>query len=290
MKIAIASCAKIQDLAVQPAWDDIRARRPDVLLLLGDMVYLDRNDHDDPAALAAELRGLYQRQFAQPQFAALRADLQRRGGRLLAVYDDHDFVGDNRCGADAPPALREAARAEFVRAFAPPQTGDEVYAHVPLGLVDLVLLDARFHRQAAPRPADADAMLGAAQWAWLERTVADSRAPYLVVASSSTVHQFGGDSWERHPAAFQRLRRLLRPRRGALVVSGDVHHNDAYDDSGVVEIVSSAVARIGSVFGAERRNWGLLHFGPDRLMVQLHSLKAPGRLAFELPLAHWALP
>lgn len=289
MKIAFASCAKIQDLALQPAWDDIRVQRPDVLLLLGDTVYLDRNDHHDPAQLAADLRQLYQRQFAQPQFAALRADLLQRGGQLVAIYDDHDFLGDNRCGGDAEPALREAARAEFVRAFDPLCTGPEVYALHRLGLVDLVLLDLRFHRLAAPG-GDRDALLGPGQWQWLERAVAASSAPYLVVASSITMHRFGSESWEDHPAAFRRLRALLQHRPGALVVSGDVHHNAAYDDSGVVEIVSSGVARVGAMFHAERRNWGLLDFSPERLQVSLHSLKVTGRLAFELPLARWALP
>lgn len=43
MKVAFASCARIQDLALQPACDDIRECQPDVLLLLGDTVYLDKS-------------------------------------------------------------------------------------------------------------------------------------------------------------------------------------------------------------------------------------------------------
>lgn len=297
MKVAIASCIKVQDLAPQAVWDEIRASQPDVLLLLGDNVYLDRNDHGDPQALAGELRVLYRRQFAQPQFAELLAELQGRGGRLFAVCDDHDFLGDNRCGGDVDPALREAARGEFVRAFSPARTrgdtSDEVYALHRLGIVDLLLLDLRFHRRAAASveaAMDLDALLGAAQWRWFEAAVAGSRAPYLLVASGTTAHRFGAESWEQYPAAFQRLRSLLAPRRGALVVSGDVHRNAVYDDSGMVEIVSSGAARVGAVFGAERRNWGLLHFQAARLAVQLHGLKVQDRLSFEIALDHWALP
>ena len=118
MKIAIASCAKVQDLSAPAAWDEIRARRPDALLVLGDKFYLDRNDLVEAQALGAELRTLYQRQFAQPQFGALLADLHSRGGRQFAVYDNHDFLGDKRCGGDAETGLCTAAWAEFVRAFA----------------------------------------------------------------------------------------------------------------------------------------------------------------------------
>ena len=82
-------------------------------------------------------------------------------------------------------------------------------------------------------------------------------APFLLLASSTTFQCFTAESWEQSPRAFQRLRALLAPRRGALVVSGDLHGNAVCDDSGVTELVSSAVARVGAVFKAQRRNWGL---------------------------------
>jgi phosphodiesterase/alkaline phosphatase D-like protein len=194
LKLAIGSCIKVQDLATQPVWNQIRAYRPDALLLLSDNVYPDTNDHRDPQALALKLPTLYQRQFAQPQFADRLDELRGRGGRLFAIFDDHDFLGDNRCGANADPALREAATAELVRACAPVQTGDEVYGLHRLGVLDLLLLDVRFHRRAAissEAATDVDALLGAEQWLWFEAAVARSTAPYLVVASSITARSFG---------------------------------------------------------------------------------------------------
>ena len=59
MKIAAASCAKVQSLPDQPAWAEIQAERPDVLLLLGDNIYLDHDHHSDPEALRSELSALY---------------------------------------------------------------------------------------------------------------------------------------------------------------------------------------------------------------------------------------
>ncbi len=290
-KLALASCSKIQDLPLQPAWADIQAQQPDALLLLGDNVYLDHDQHQQPGPLAAELDALYARQFAEPGFAVLLADLRARRAPLLAVYDDHDFLGDDRCGGDHDPALREAARAAFVRAFQAGPAGPDVYARHSLGLVDLILLDTRFYRSHPSRTVDPrNAMLGARQWAWLEQQLQASTATFLVVASATNLHNFGGQSWEQHPGAFQRLVGLLQGRAGALVVSGDAHRNAVYDDSGVVEIVSSAVARRGVVFGAERRNHGLLSFDAQGVQVDLRGLKVGNRFSFRIGLGHWVLP
>jgi len=291
MKLVAASCADISRVEEQPAWAEIQAERPDILLLLGDTVYLARDDHVDARALADELRSLYERQFAQPGFAALLADLRARGGELLAIYDDHDFLGDNRCAEAGEEGLRAAARAEFVRALAPRTTGAEVYGVRRCGPVDVVVLDTRFHRRPPPvSSADPDAILGAAQWRWFEGVVATSRADYLAVASSTTLHRYGDSSWEDFPAAFDRMVALLSRRPGALVIAGDVHRNTAYDESGVIEVVTSGVAQRSARFGALRRNYGVFTFGPEALRVELRSRKVGSRFDFRIPLADWTLP
>jgi alkaline phosphatase D len=170
MKLAVASCAKLQSTNPQPVWSEIQAERPDVLLLLGDTVYLSHDRHDDPKALGAELRVLYGAQMAEPNFAHLLNDIRTRGGELLAIYDDHDFLGNNRYGGDHGAALRESARGEFIRAFAPPQTGSDVFYLRRVGPADIVILDERFYRQApSVSSSDRDAVLGSAQWHWLEQ-------------------------------------------------------------------------------------------------------------------------
>jgi phosphodiesterase/alkaline phosphatase D-like protein len=291
MKIVAASCANLREVNPQRAWPEIRAEHADVLLLLGDNVYLERDDHTDAPTLAAQLRQLYGRQFADPGFAAVLSELRARGGQLVAIYDDHDFIGDNRCGADCSDALRRAARAEFVAAFKPVQTGEEVYHFLQLGAVDLVVLDERFYRHTpADSGADPDAMLGAAQWAWFEAVVNGSTARYLLVASSTTFHAFGDQSWEQYPSAFERMRSLLRGRLGALIVSGDAHRNAVYDESGVIEIVTSGVAQRSRAFGCLRQNFGVLDFGDDALSVDLRSLKIGSRFRFTIPRDRWRLP
>ena len=133
-------------------------------------------------------------------------------------------------------------------------------------------------------------MLGSAQWHWLEQVVATSDASYLVIASSSTPHTFGDESWEQYPTAFKRITDLLRRRKCSLVLSGDVHRNAVYDDSGVIEIVSSGVARNGIVFGSPRKNYGILTFDKEQVRVELRSLKVGGRFDFSIARNHWVLP
>ncbi|MBL8342622.1 MAG: alkaline phosphatase D family protein [Rubrivivax sp.] len=291
MKLVAASCSKLQSIPSQTVWAEIESERPDALLLLGDNVYLDHDHHDDPERLAAELRALYRRQLEEPHFASLLASLHKRKALVAAIYDDHDFLGNNRCGGEVPPALREAARQELVTAFSPARTGADVYRVHHLGPVDLVLADTRFYRRNALRSAhDRDAVLGAQQWQWLEQVVRQSTAPYLVLASSTTLHTFGDESWEQYPVAFGRLTQLLAAHPAALVLSGDVHRNAAYDDSGTIEIVTSGVARRGLVFGGERRNYGVLSFGTEAVRVQLRSLKAYWRFDFTIARKPWAMP
>lgn len=294
MKLAFASCTKIQDTPVQDVWDEIRREQPDVLLLLGDNVYLEHNSHDSVAELTSDLRSVYTRQFAEPSFAALLKDVRQRGGQVLATYDDHDFLGNNRYGGDHPAALRDAARREFATAFnLPVAPGGDIYGIHRVGPVDVIVLDQRYYRRSAKATKlDRDAILGAQQWAWFENAVRTSTARYLVVASSTTLHEYADESWEQYPTAFRRMVDLLQGVKGALVLSGDVHRNAVYDDSGVIELTSSAVARRGIVFGAKRRNDGLLAFAEDGVRVQLRSLKVGWRFDFTIArgAGAWQLP
>ena len=50
---------------------------------------------------------------------------------------------------------------------------------------------------------------------------------------------FADESWEQYPGAFNRMINLLKGRRGAMVVSGDVHRNAACDWSSVATSRSS---------------------------------------------------
>ena len=291
MKIAVASCVKLQQTNPQPVWKEILDEKPDVLLLLGDTVYLEHNHHVDAQELRTELRSRYDEQMNEPHFKALLDDVRARGAKLLAIYDDHDFLGNNRYGGDGPPALREAAREELVRAFGLPtlDSGD-VYQQFRSGPTEIFLLDERYYRNSpASSSTDRDAILGARQWQWLEDAFKASNSPFIVVASSTTFHRFGDESWEQYSAAFDRMRALMQDRPGAMIVSGDVHRNDLYDDSGVLEVVTSAVARRGLLFGAPRKNYCILTYTDSAVQVDLRGLKSGDRFNLAISRANWSL-
>ena len=295
MKIAAASCAKIKWMREQPVWDEIRDFEPDILLLHGDNVYLDVSDNNiqDPNKLREKLRGLYSEQKKEKHFKALLDDIHRRNAKLRAIYNDHDFLGNNRVLENDDPDLAIVAREELIRAFSVPQTGNEVYSQTETELLDLIVLDTRFYRRkSSDNVSDRNGILGESQWLWLEENIHTCKKKFLIVVSSSTVHRIDGQSiennenWERdHTQAFNRLISLLRNRSGALIISGDIHKNDLCDRDGVIEIVTSGVARddIGN-------NYGLFTFDSDKVTVDMRGIHPSNQFHFEISLDNWRLP
>ncbi|MGH8673026.1 MAG: alkaline phosphatase D family protein, partial [Burkholderiales bacterium] len=198
-RIAFTSCAKIQSVASQKVWDEIAEREPDALLLLGDNVYMKRDDHTDPAALVDDLERHYRRQFAERHFAALLDSLRARGAALLATWDDHDSFGDDRCGADLDPALVRAARDTFRRWLPVGANAPELYCRRDVGDACILMLDARSYRSAKHAQRDRDGMLGAAQWRWLEAQLASARPRYTLVCNGSPLHDYRSEGWLAWP-------------------------------------------------------------------------------------------
>lgn len=104
MRIAVTSCFSAALFKKQPVWKGIAAARPDVLLLLGDSIYLDCSggqapdgsplDADGVQSLSAHdfarhAHGLYRKQLQHADFKALIAT---PGLKTYAIRDDHDFL------------------------------------------------------------------------------------------------------------------------------------------------------------------------------------------------------
>ena len=233
-RIAAGSCAR-QDKP-QPLWDAVAAFGPDVLLMLGDNVYGDTEDMD-------VLREKYAKLAALPGFAALRKTVP-----IVAVWDDHDY-GANDAGREYP-RKRESQQVflDFfgVAADSPLRAQAGIYRAVTVGpagrRVQFICLDTRYHRSPLDeipraervkgrgpyRPtADPDAtVLGAEQWAWLERVLREPAELRIVLSSIQVAaedHQW--ERWGNFPAERARLLRTIRATHatGVIVVSGDRH-------------------------------------------------------------------
>jgi len=236
-RIAAGSCAR-QDKP-QPLWEAVAAFRPDVLLMLGDNIYGDTEDMD-------LLREKYAKLAAQPGFAALRRTVP-----IVAVWDDHDY-GANDAGREYP-RKRESQQVfcDFfgIAADAPVRTQAGIHRAVTVGppgrRVQFICLDTRYHRSplnVIPRAervkgrgpyrpvVDPDAtLLGAEQWAWLERALHEPAELRIVLSSIQVVaedHQW--ERWGNFPSERARLLRTIRAAgaAGVIIVSGDRHSGE----------------------------------------------------------------
>lgn len=134
-KIVFTSCMDAERVPDQPVWDQIRDEAPDVLMLLGDQIYMDWGDLGGPEwrklitrepveglrAFATEMHRRYALQWAVPGFQALICGFAGRAdpSRLLVTWDDHDYAWNNSLGVDGdddhcvPQPVKHVARRLF---------------------------------------------------------------------------------------------------------------------------------------------------------------------------------
>lgn len=238
-RIALTSCSNpARSLEML---DQVRAKRPELLLMLGDNVYGSSSPRD-PAL--PDLRAAYTKMSASTEFKSLVSQVP-----TLAIWDDHDF-GINDGGGDF--AHKALAQAMFNRFWNVPQ-GDirrrrqGIYRAFMVGpaaqRIQVILLDTRMFRDPLiptdvrgapgkerylPHPEDATVgILGADQWTFLEAEL-KKPATLRIIASSIQVvaNGHGYESWALFPAQRRRLYRLIEQTqaKGVMFVSGDRHH------------------------------------------------------------------
>lgn len=116
MKIVFTSCMDAERVPHQPIWDNIREEQPDVLMLLGDQIYMDWGDlgasnwrqlikkKPDAGlqAFAIDMHRRYALQWEVPEFQKLITDFSGRANisKFLMTWDDHDFAWNNALGED----------------------------------------------------------------------------------------------------------------------------------------------------------------------------------------------
>lgn len=264
MRIAFTSCMSTDSYTDQPVWDQIAALDPpvEVLVLLGDSVYVDvpavpdSMGHTHPSDIdynlndfATLLLTLYQRQWAVPQFQRL---VTRPGLRTFAIWDDHDFLGDDsgsqrdrdrgmaiyaanllRCWREALQGVPLPASVSDARVQAntvPPVSASTYDAAMPgyecvelaPGLL-LHLTDGRAWRHGKN-------LLGPAQRAAIRRACDEHPGALHLLASGSTRAASHFDlpwpsGWERYPEDHAWLLALAAQHQ-VLMLSGDIHRNN----------------------------------------------------------------
>jgi PhoD-like phosphatase len=305
-KIAFVSCAYATYRDSQPAWKQILAAKPDVLLMLGDNAYMSwyGSDWDFKA-----LEDCYRAQFAVKEFRAVIDSIP-----TLAIWDDHDCGPDDTFGAEAPPDRLAKTREMFDRwmGFARNNNPPHMYCtYEDLPEVKIVMLDVRSYRTSSA--AEHATLLGAAQEKWLWEQLDPDTAPQklLTIVASGTGFSVGkpGHRVEDYKSVADGIRSRLAFQPGgagslgrrALFLGGDVHYNKfVTHKAGFYEAISSGVACFlphtytESDFVPERYsdNWGLITIGDARVQIDFfanpHTKGNPSRRVIDID--SWTVP
>ena len=309
MKIAFTSCIDAIDDPSQAVWGRIRKLAPDVLVLLGDTMYMDYGiallGSDRPVGWLCKLADetfattMHERYKLQWSVKSFR-DLLAGAVQLAMVWDDHDFAWNNARGRGTEKHFAVSREKRLIaqglfRQFrmACAQMNVSTYPampplHVLLGAdetgihtsfdrdkIRFIMLDGRSFREDPNTGPDAQ-MLGLAQREWLRHQV--SAWEGLVVICSGSVMTGSEESWDKY-VDYAWL--LGLPAGHIIVLSGDIHKNalPMKHSHHVVEVTSSGAARpgLGGGFahvGGARGNFGMLIVG-DRIAVTLYSADNP---------------
>jgi alkaline phosphatase D len=231
VRVALGSCFWVNDPAdpsgFRPGADygifgAIAAQRPDLMLWLGDNVYL----RDADASSRTGLLGRYTQTRALPELQPLLASTHH-----YAIWDDHDY-GPN--DSDRSYRDKQLSREAFVLFWGNPSFGiagsPGITTRFTWGDVEFFLLDNRWNRSPARRATGRRQALGDVQLEWLFDALASSNATFKVVA-------IGNQVLNPHPVAEtyattpEERRALLEGIaaegvRGVLFVTGDRHFTE----------------------------------------------------------------
>jgi alkaline phosphatase D len=284
-KIAFVSCAYATYRPTQPAWEQILAAKPDLLLMLGDNAYMSwyGSEWDFKA-----LENCYKAQFDVPAFRELIASVP-----TLAVWDDHDCGPDDTCGAEVPKDFLATTREKFDRwmGFARNNNRPHMYCtYRDIPDVQVLMLDGRTYRTGSQ--AAHPTMLGDVQEEWLWAQLDPHQHPQagITIVATGTGLSVGkpGHRVQDYPTFAATLRSKLAFRDGddvdagrrALFLGGDVHYNSFKSHpEGFHEAVSSGVAcfnprtYVESEFVEDRYsdNWGLITIDELQVQVEFHA-------------------
>ncbi|MBK8500277.1 MAG: alkaline phosphatase family protein [Flavobacteriales bacterium] len=309
--VALGSCAYINE----PAYDrpgtpygsdygifnSIAAQKPDLMLWLGDNIYLREPDWGSRTGF----RHRYTHLRSTPELQALL-----RSTRHYAIWDDHDF-GPN--DADASFVNGALAREMFDLFWPNPGCGvpgaeESVATSFSHADVDFFLMDDRSYRVPPDVATSETAMLGAAQIEWLIQALKYSDASFKLIAVGSQV--LSQSSTHENYATFTRERSELLRRIDAegianvVFLTGDRHFTELSalplaDGRRMLDLTCSSLTsgtykatadnplRVEGTVVEEKHNFALLTFDgkKNQRAMTIRVLDAEGKLLWERVIA-----
>lgn len=299
MKIAFTSCTDPIDDDKQRVWRSISTHSPDILLLLGDNVYMDYgfsffSDHPlycsrswSEQRFADELYRRYLMQSEIENFRGLISSVDTIG----AIWDDHDFAWNNSYGVGkgknlVPTNKKKISKSLYLQFVGwlnesptptsyPEQSSMSdmldvedagIERKIDIDYVRIILTDGRYYREEKKEDGSSW-ILGDAQKAWLDRLLSEWEG--IKVICSGTTLSRGGEGWDH----FRDLDWLShRNLEKTVVLSGDIHRN-AYKKhkylGGVYEASASGAAR--PKIGGDSGNYGILDIQKEEVSSYLYD-------------------
>ena len=278
-KIAFVSCAYATERKQQPAWAEIRAAKPDLLILLGDNAYMSWAGSPYVAKdwNFESLESCYRAQFEVVDFKWLVDHVP-----TLAIWDDHDAGPNDTVGSTAPRDFLAATREKFDRwmSFARNSNRPHMYcSYLDIPDVRIIMLDVRTYRTL--HDASNSTLLGPDQEAWLWRQLDPAITPQrkITIVCSGTGFTQGAKKQKvmDYRVFAKELKSRLEFRAGgaddvgrrSLFLAGDIHRNfcETIEGTKIHEALSSGVACYAAGSGDnligdnECDNWALMTLG-----------------------------
>jgi alkaline phosphatase D len=213
-------------------WKEIVKHQPSVWIWGGDNTYSDTDNVDT-------LHAHQQIVLQHPDYQALQ-----KTTKIIGTWDDHDY-GLNDGGIEY--SSKKETQQAFLDFMGVTQndkrrTQEGVYSaemiRTKAGSVKIIILDTRYFRDKLtknpsvkkrfiPNNYGEGSMLGAAQWAWLEKELTTSKADFNVIMSSVQLlsAEHGFETWGNMPHEVDKFKKLIQTSKakGVVVLSGDRH-------------------------------------------------------------------
>ncbi len=285
-RIAFGSCINEED--PQAIWQPILASRPDLFIFGGDNVYSSKV----PFSLS-ELKTAYEKLDSNPGFKTLRATVPH-----IATWDDNDYGLNDGGAAFEHRAESKQVFLDFWKIAANDERRHregiyQSFSYGPTGRrVQVILLDGRSFlspwkvtdqrgapgkERYVPDIDPAKTILGAAQWAWLERQLTQPADVRLIVSGIQVLADgHGWERWGNFPNERLKLFDLIIKTRanGVVFLSGDRHIGAFYQQPTEIEGRKLAYPLTEMTSSGMTHTWKTANeVGPNRLgdlVTQLH--------------------
>lgn len=312
LKIALGSCVYLNDPQADPPgqilggdygiFEQIQQQQPDLMLWLGDNVYLRPSEYYSAAGISDRYRQLRE----LPELQNLLHSTAH-----YAIWDDHDY-GDN--DSDRSYRLRPQALQIFESYWANPAYGQPelpgVFSRFVWSDVEFFLTDNRYYRAPFRESNNPDKdFFGPAQLQWLKESLSNSTASFkLIVLGNQTLNtRTPSENMYSYAREFQEFLGWLTQSgiKGVVLLSGDRHHSELLklNRPGSYPLyewtVSPLTSKAYPPFEQEasipervpgsllsERNFGLIEVqGPTnqrRLILKLHDAQGKLRWSYQL--------